>query len=185
MCTHTRSHTHMNTFIVHTQSNMMEHVDCNKLCELKFADFSNNRIASIHGYDSCSSLLELNLSENRIARVTGVRGCQGLQRMSLDGNLLINCKVQVYTLVHTYLHDAYTHAHSHVQCNIYMHTHAFRVHVRINTHTHSHVYRVQNTSHSFSTCLVVKTIFLKWKVWSDALSCSPSISVKITYNRYI
>ena len=28
VCAHTHAHIHMNTFIVHTQSNMMEHVDC-------------------------------------------------------------------------------------------------------------------------------------------------------------
>lgn len=32
-------------------------------------DLGDNRLASIHGFEQCKSLLELNLAENRIARI--------------------------------------------------------------------------------------------------------------------
>lgn len=32
-------------------------------------DLGDNRLASIHGFKECRSLLELNLAENRIARI--------------------------------------------------------------------------------------------------------------------
>ena len=78
------------------QSNAMECADLSDLPQLRFLDLSDNRLASIHGLQHCSTLLELNLAENRIARVgMGVCGCPRLQKVVLDSNLLINCKVSL------------------------------------------------------------------------------------------
>ena len=72
----------------------MERVNCHEMNELRFADVSDNRLASIHGLACCPSLLELCLSDNRIARVgDGLASCSGLQLLNMDSNLLINCKV--------------------------------------------------------------------------------------------
>ena len=79
----------------------MESTDLSNLPGLRFLDLSDNRLASIHGLERCTSLLELSLAENRIARVgRGVSGCPRLQKVVLDGNLIINCKVsgQPHTL---------------------------------------------------------------------------------------
>ena len=73
---------------------MMERVDCKSMKELRFIDLSDNRLASIHGLDNCSHLLELCLSDNRVARLSGgLPKHSGLQSLDIDGNLLINCKV--------------------------------------------------------------------------------------------
>ena len=78
---------------IHLQSNMMEHVDCREMNELRFVDLSDNRLASIHGLGCCPSVLELCLSDNRIARVgDGLTSCSGLQLLNMDSNLLINCR---------------------------------------------------------------------------------------------
>ena len=62
---------------------------------LRFADLSDNRLASIHGLQSCTKLLTLDLSENRLARLAGLEGCHHLQKLMMDGNLIINSKVSV------------------------------------------------------------------------------------------
>lgn len=80
---------------INFQSNMMEHVDCYGMKELRFIDLSDNRLASIHGLDHCPSVLELCLSDNRIARVgDGLTSCSGLQLLNMDSNLLINSRVK-------------------------------------------------------------------------------------------
>lgn len=63
---------------------------------LCFVDLSDNRLASIHGLQSCSNLLILDLSENRLARVAGLDGCHRLQKLTVDSNLIINTKVCMF-----------------------------------------------------------------------------------------
>ncbi len=75
------------------QSNSIEHMDLYGLKGLCFADVSDNRLASIHGLQSCANLLTLDLSENRLARLAGLDGCHQLQKLTVDSNLIINSKV--------------------------------------------------------------------------------------------
>ena len=65
---------------------MIDSMDFSQTPSLTFLDLSENRLASIHGLETCRELLELNLNENRIARI---------------GLLIIYLHVQLYiTLIH-------------------------------------------------------------------------------------
>lgn len=90
----------MYLLISFAQSNSIEHLDLCGTSGLSFVDLSDNRLASIHGLQSCTQLLTLDLSENRLARLAGLDGCHHLQKLIVDSNLIINSKVRIS---HTHL----------------------------------------------------------------------------------
>uniref|UniRef100_A0A3P8UAJ0 Leucine rich repeat containing 9 n=1 Tax=Amphiprion percula TaxID=161767 RepID=A0A3P8UAJ0_AMPPE len=70
-------------------------INLNKLVNLRWASFNDNKISKVEGLESCLKLEELSLNNNSISTLNGLARLQCLNKLSVDGNQLSSLDASV------------------------------------------------------------------------------------------
>ncbi|XP_019060995.1 leucine-rich repeat and IQ domain-containing protein 1 [Fukomys damarensis] len=92
---------------IDAQENHIESINCEDLENLCVVLLNKNQLTSLHGFDGCTNIQNLELSHNKITRIGGLESLKNLQQLILDHNQLISTKGLCDTPTIIYLDCSY------------------------------------------------------------------------------